>query len=89
VCLGRLSPFLNNGLSGCLAQHPRPISERISTLRVPRCFQQLIGWYDTDVVGIDAGITMLMAENLRSNFVWNTFLKNAEVQNAFSAVGLR
>jgi hypothetical protein len=41
------------------------------------------------VVGIDAGITMLMAENLRSNFVWNTFLKNAEVQNAFSAVGLR
>lgn len=36
-------------------------------------FNPLTGWYDSDVLGIDAGITMLMAEDLRSNFVWNTF----------------
>jgi len=39
------------------------------------------------VIGIDAGITMLMAENQRSNFVWNTFMTNPEAQSAFSAVG--
>jgi hypothetical protein len=27
-------------------------------------------WYDTDVIGIDTGITMLMAENARTGFVW-------------------
>jgi len=52
-------------------------------------FNPLNGWYDPDVIGIDAGITMLMAENQRSNFVWNQFMKNPEAQNAFAAVGLK
>jgi hypothetical protein len=52
-------------------------------------FNPLSGWYDPDVIGIDAGITMLMAENQRSNFVWNTFMSNPEAQNAFAAVGLK
>ncbi len=52
-------------------------------------FNPLTGWYDPDVIGIDVGITMLMAENLRSNFVWNTFMTNPEAQNAFKAVGLK
>ena len=50
-------------------------------------FNPLTGWYDSDVIGIDAGITILMAENLRSGFVWNTFMKNPEAQAAMSAVG--
>ncbi len=50
-------------------------------------FNPLSGWYDSDVIGIDAGITMLMAENQRSSFVWNTFMTNPEAQSAFSAVG--
>ncbi len=29
-------------------------------------FNPLTGWYDTDVIGIDTGITMLMAENART-----------------------
>jgi hypothetical protein len=37
-------------------------------------------WYDTDVIGIDTGITLLMAENARTSFVWNTFMKNSEAQ---------
>ncbi len=51
-------------------------------------FNPLTNWYDADVIGIDAGITMLMAENQRSSFVWNTFMANPEAQQAFAAVGL-
>jgi hypothetical protein len=50
-------------------------------------FNPLKNWYDTDVVGIDTGITMLMAENLRTNFVWNTFMKNKEAQTALQRAG--
>ena len=52
-------------------------------------FNPLSGWYDPDVIGIDVGSTMLMAENQRSNFVWNTFMTNPEAQIAFQAVQLR
>ncbi len=51
-------------------------------------FNPLTGWYDSNVLGIDAGITLLMAENQRSAFVWNTFMANPEAQSAFSVVGL-
>jgi hypothetical protein len=49
-------------------------------------FNPLTHWYDPDVIGIDLGITMLMAENQRANFVWNTFMRNVEVQSAFAQV---
>jgi hypothetical protein len=52
-------------------------------------FNPLTGWYDSDVIGIDLGITMLMAENKRSQLVWNTFMTSPEVQAAFSAVNLK
>jgi hypothetical protein len=39
------------------------------------------------VIGIDLGVMMLMAENQRSNFVWNTFMKNSEITTAMTAVG--
>ena len=39
-------------------------------------FNPLTNWYNPDVLGIDLGIMMLMAENLRTNFVWNTFMKD-------------
>jgi hypothetical protein len=50
-------------------------------------FNPLSGWYDTDVIGIDLGIMMLMAENQRSAFVWNTFMTNPEALAAMTAVG--
>lgn len=50
-------------------------------------FDPLTEWYDPDVIGIDQGITMLMAENQRSGLVWNTFMKNPEAQAAMAAVG--
>ncbi len=52
-------------------------------------FNPLTGWYDPDVIGIDVGITMLMAENARSGFVWNVFMKNKETQRAMEKVGFR
>jgi hypothetical protein len=50
-------------------------------------FNPLTGWYDTDVIGIDTGITMLMAENLRTGFVWETFMKSPEAQRGLDRAG--
>ena len=50
-------------------------------------FNPLTGWYDSDVLGIDLGITMLMAENHRTGLIWNTFMKNPEAQSAMQKVG--
>ena len=52
-------------------------------------FNPLTDWYDSDVVGIDTGITMLMAENLRSGFVWDTFMKNPEAQRGMTNAGFK
>jgi hypothetical protein len=50
-------------------------------------FNPLKNWYDTDVVGIDTGITMLMAENLRTGFLWETFMKTPEAQRGMERAG--
>jgi hypothetical protein len=52
-------------------------------------FNPLKKWYDHDVVGIDTGITMLMAENARSAFVWDTFMKNPEAQRGMQIAGFK
>jgi len=51
-------------------------------------FNPRTNWYDTDVIGIDTGITMLMAENLRTGLVWKTFMKSAEAQRGFARAKL-
>jgi hypothetical protein len=52
-------------------------------------FNPLTGWYDTDVVGIDTGILMIMAENARTGFVWETFMKNPEAQRGMESAGFK
>jgi hypothetical protein len=52
-------------------------------------FNPLDGWYDQDVLGLDLGITMLMAENHRTGFVWEIFMKNPEAQTAMEKAGFR
>lgn len=52
-------------------------------------FNPLKNWYDTDVIGIDTGITMLMAENARTGFVWDTFMKNPEAQRGMAIAGFK
>ena len=55
----------------------------------PDSFNPLTGWVDADVIGIDLGITMLMAENYRSQLIWNTFMTNPEITNAMTQVGFQ
>ena len=50
-------------------------------------FNPLNGWYDSDVIGIDTGITMLMAENARTGYIWELFMKNPEAQNGMKMAG--
>ncbi len=52
-------------------------------------FHPAKSWYDADVLGIDLGISVLMAENLRSGFVWETFMRNPEATSAMRACGFR
>jgi hypothetical protein len=52
-------------------------------------FNPLTGWFDKDVIGIDLGITAIMAENARSGFVWETFMKNACAQRGMDRAGFR
>ena len=48
-----------------------------------------LSWYDADVLGIDLGISVLMAENLRTGFVWRTFMENTEAVKAMQLAGFR
>jgi hypothetical protein len=50
-------------------------------------FHPAANWYDPDVLGIDQGISVLMAENLRSGLIWNTFMRNREAVIAMQHVG--
>jgi hypothetical protein len=52
-------------------------------------FNPLKKWYDTDVVGIDTGITILMAENARTGFVWDTFMKSPEARRGMERAGFK
>ncbi len=52
-------------------------------------FNPLTGWASSDVIGIDLGISMLMAENARSGFIWNTFMKSPEARAALDLAGFR
>jgi len=52
-------------------------------------FNPLTGWYDPDVIGIDLGITLLMAENARTQLVWRTFMKNEAAQRGMARASLR
>lgn len=47
-------------------------------------FNPLKNWYDPYVIGIDTGVTMVMAENARTRFVWDTFMKNAEARHGMA-----
>jgi len=51
-------------------------------------FNPTNGWTNPDVIGIDVGITLLSAENLRTEFVWRYFMRNPEIPHAMQLVGL-
>jgi hypothetical protein len=41
-------------------------------------------WTDADVIGIDVGITLLSAENLRTGNVWRWFMRSKQIRSAMS-----
>jgi hypothetical protein len=56
-------------------------------LRVCRRLPSYCELDDTDVLGIDQGISVLMAENLRSELVWKTFMHDKETVRAMQQAG--
>jgi hypothetical protein len=46
-------------------------------------------WYSTDVLGIDLGIMLMMAENLRSESVWEMIMSTPEAKRGMELAGLR
>jgi hypothetical protein len=46
-------------------------------------------WYSRYVIGIDAGIMLLMAENLRGGSVWNLVMSTPEAKRGMEAAGFR
>jgi hypothetical protein len=52
-------------------------------------FNPLTNWYSQDVLGIDSGIMMLMAENARTGFIWEQFMKNDIAKNVFMRAGFK
>jgi hypothetical protein len=85
---------------GSLPFLPQPVMRVLQNIRTHygqawtrygfvNAFNPLRNWYDTDVIGIDTGITMVMAENARTGFVWETFMKNPEAQRGMQKAGFR
>jgi hypothetical protein len=52
-------------------------------------FNPNTGWVDIDVIGINAGIILLSAENARTGDVWRWFMQNREIPRAMQLVGLK
>lgn len=50
-------------------------------------FNPSANWFDSDVVGIDAGITLLSAENLLTGNVWRWFMENEAIQRGMDLAG--
>jgi hypothetical protein len=51
-------------------------------------FNPQTNWVDTDVIGINVGIVLLSAENMRTGNIWRWFMQNREVPLAMQRVGL-
>ena len=52
-------------------------------------FNPLTNWYDADAVGINLGVSILMAENQRTQFVWNTFMKDPAAPSGMNLAGFQ
>jgi hypothetical protein len=51
-------------------------------------FHPVDGWVNPDVIGIDVGITLLSAENLRTGRVWQWFMANEAIPNGMRRAGM-
>jgi hypothetical protein len=73
-----------------LRQMRRQFGERIyGRYGFADAFHPTSGWTNPGVIGIDLGITLLSAENLRSGHVWTWFMQNPEIPKAIDRAGVR
>ncbi len=94
---GSVAPAAAGGSLPFLPQETIRVLRTIHT-RYPRawtCYgfvdalNPLKNWYDNDVVGIDTGITMIMAENARTGYIWKVFMENPEAQRGMDRAGFK
>jgi hypothetical protein len=52
-------------------------------------FNPKLDWWCPDVLGIDLGIMLLMAENMRNQSVWNAMMHAEEAKRGFARVGFQ
>lgn len=80
-------PFLPAECSHVLLSMRQKMGDKVWTrYGFVDAFNPKLNWFAEDILGIDQGISLLMAENLRSGFVWQYFMKNREIIHAMSEV---
>jgi len=83
-------PFLFEDCMRVLRTLRGPYAKRVWTkYGFVDAFNPLGQWTDGDVLAIDQGITMVMAENHRTGFVWEQFMKNEEARRGMQRAGFR
>jgi len=82
-------PFLPNEVMRVLRTIKDRYPDAWSKYGFVNAFNPVTSWYDTDVIGIDTGITLVMAENLRTGFVWNTFMRNETARRGMQRAGFK
>ena len=51
-------------------------------------FNPLTGWVSTDTLGLDVGMMLLSAENLRTGNPWHWFMANPEARRAMELAAI-
>jgi hypothetical protein len=83
-------PFLPRDALHTLRTMKRRFGDRIwKRYGFVDAFNPHTGWVNPDVIGIDVGISVLMAENLRTGFVWEVFMRNPDMRRAMDLVGFK
>ncbi len=82
-------PFLTQPVMRVLRNIRKTYPPAWCTYGFINAFNPATNWYDNDVIGIDTGITLLMAENTRTGFLWSTFMKNTEAVRGMQRAGFK
>ncbi len=80
-------PFLTQPVMRVLRNMRTRYTAAWSQYGFVNAFNPVNNWYDKFVVGIDTGITLLMAENVRTGFLWKIFMQNREAQRGMQRAG--
>jgi hypothetical protein len=80
-------PFMPAECSHVLLSMRQKMGDRVWTrYGFVDAFNARTKWFAEDIIGIDQGISLLMAENLRTGFPWQYFMKNPEIPHAMAEV---